>query len=144
MGGNPNPKVSAVHAGLTKTRQRPIRLDRVIRPVPARLETPLHWKKPRRIFVNSLSDLFHLDVPLDYIQQVFEVMQRAHWHQFQILTKRADRLEELSPLLPWPENIWQGVSVENADYIFRIDHLRCAGAKTKFLRLSRYWARFRI
>ena len=97
------------------------------------LVQPLKWKKPLRIFVNSMSDLFHKDVPFSFIQKVFDVMEQAHWHEFQILTKRADRLEEVSPRLPWPDNVWQGVSVENADFTFRIDHLRRTGAKTKFL-----------
>jgi protein gp37 len=103
---------------------------------PEVLDTPLRWKKPRVIFVNSMSDLFHKDVPLDYIQRVFDVMNRAHWHQFQVLTKRADRLSELSPSLNWSDNIWMGVSVETSDYTFRIDHLRQTGAKIKFLSLE--------
>src|SRR5918994_1795051 len=97
------------------------------------LDQPLRWKKPQSVFVNSMSDLFHKDVPLDFIRRVFDTMRQAHWHQFQVLTKRADRLEELSPRLPWPDNVWQGVSVENADYTFRVDHLRRTGARTKFL-----------
>ena len=76
-----------------------------------------------------MSDLFHKDVPEEFIRRVFDTMVRADWHQFQILTKRADRLEELSPRLPWPANVWQGVSVENADYAFRIDHLRRTAAR---------------
>jgi protein gp37 len=103
---------------------------------PRMLELPLKWKKPQTIFVNSMSDLFHKDVPLDYIQQVFEVMKRAHWHRFQVLTKRADRLAELSSELEWASNIWMGVSVENQKYIPRIDDLRKTGAKTKFLSLE--------
>ena len=100
---------------------------------PQALEKPLEWKTPQVIFVNSMSDLFHKDVPLEFIQSVFDVMKRAHWHQFQVLTKRSERLLELSPKLEWTDNIWMGVSVENADYTFRIDHLRKTGAKTKFL-----------
>ncbi len=103
---------------------------------PRMLDRPLQWKKPQVIFVNSMSDLFHDDVPLDYIRSVFEVMERAHWHQFQVLTKRADRLEALSASLPWPENVWMGVSVENADYTRRIDNLRRTGARVKFLSLE--------
>jgi protein gp37 len=80
---------------------------------PQMLELPLQWKKPQTIFVNSMSDLFHKDVPLAYIQRVFSVMRRAHWHRFQVLTKRADRLAALSPELDWPANVWMGVSVEN-------------------------------
>ncbi|MDK1119139.1 MAG: phage Gp37/Gp68 family protein, partial [Anaerolineae bacterium] len=86
--------------------------------------------------VNSMSDLFHEGVPLEYILEVFDVMQRAHWHTFQVLTKRAARLEELSPSIPWPENVWMGVSIENQDYTFRIGHLRKTGAKVKFLSLE--------
>ncbi len=100
------------------------------------LDLPLRWKKPRAIFVNSMSDLFHQDVPTAYIQRVFEVMRRAYWHQFQVLTKRSDRLLELSPGLTWTPNIWMGVSVESADYTFRIDHLRQTGACVKFLSLE--------
>ena len=97
------------------------------------LKLPLTWKRPQRIFVNSMSDLYHKDVPDSFIRQAFDTMVAAHWHQFQVLTKRADRLESLSPTLPWADNIWQGVSVENADYTFRVDHLRRTGAKVKFL-----------
>lgn len=103
---------------------------------PQALELPLRWKKPQRIFVNSMSDLFHKDVPLEFIQRVFEVMGRAHWHQFQVLTKRSDRLLELSASLPWKDNIWMGVSVERDDYLFRIDDLRRTAARTKFLSLE--------
>lgn len=97
------------------------------------LEKPLEWKTPQVIFVNSMSDLFHKDVPLEFIQRVFDTMKRAHWHQFQVLTKRSDRLAELSPYLEWTDNIWMGISVENEKYTFRIDDLRKTGAKIKFL-----------
>jgi protein gp37 len=100
------------------------------------LEKPLGWKKPQMIFVNSMSDLFHKDVPVDFVLKAFDVMKRAHWHQFQVLTKRADRLAELSPQLEWADNIWMGVSVETAMYKTRIDHLRSTGAKIKFLSLE--------
>jgi protein gp37 len=103
---------------------------------PHMLEVPLRWKTPKRIFVNSMSDLFHKDVSADYIKKVFAVMARADWHQFQVLTKRSERLQELSPALPWPAHIWQGVSVENEDYLGRIDHLRASGAAVKFLSLE--------
>ena len=103
---------------------------------PQMLDLPLRWKSPRRIFVNSMSDLFHQDVPLEYVKRVFDVMARAHWHQFQVLTKRADRLRELSSQLPWPSNVWQGVSVESERYLDRIDALRRAGATVKFLSLE--------
>ena len=97
---------------------------------------PLKWKKPQVIFVNSMSDLFHKDVSVEFIQSVFKVMREAHWHKFQVLTKRAERLAELSPQIEWAENIWMGVSVENSDYTFRIDFLRKTNAKTKFLSLE--------
>ncbi len=100
------------------------------------LDRPLTWKKPRRVFVNSMSDLYHKDVPEEFIHEVFATMGKAHWHTFKILTKRAERLEELSPRLAWTPNVWQGVSVENADYAFRIDHLRRTAAHVKFLSLE--------
>lgn len=103
---------------------------------PQMLELPLKWKKPRTVFVNSMSDLFHLNVPLDYIQKVFDVMNRAHWHRFQVLTKRSDRLAEVSRHLEWSSNIWMGVSVESQKYVYRIDDLRATGAEIKFLSLE--------
>jgi protein gp37 len=103
---------------------------------PQMLELPLNWRSPRKIFVNSMSDLFHKDGPLEYIARVFDVMKCANWHQFQVLTKRADRLRELSARLPWPFNVWMGVSVENSNYVDRIDDLRASGAAIKFLSLE--------
>jgi protein gp37 len=103
---------------------------------PQALDVPLRWRRPRIIFVNSMSDLFHKDVPLDYIQRVFDVMNEASQHTFQILTKRADRLAELSPALQWGPNIWMGVSVESEKYLHRIDSLRMAQAETRFLSLE--------
>lgn len=100
------------------------------------VSAPLSWKQPSSIFVNSMSDLFHDDVPIEFIQQVFEVINLAHWHRFQILTKRSHRLSELSPLLNWPPNLWMGVSVENDEYRDRIDHLRATKAAIKFLSLE--------
>ena len=100
------------------------------------LDIPKKWKKPRTIFVNSMSDLFHEDVPVDFIHKVFDVMSNTERHQYQILTKRSERLVELSPLLTWPKNIWMGVSVENNDYTFRISHLKSCGAAIKFLSLE--------
>ncbi len=97
------------------------------------LELPLRWKKPQMIFVNSMSDLFHEDVPLEFIQKAFNVMCRASWHTFQVLTKRSRRLLDLGQAINWPPNVWMGVSVENRDYTFRINHLRQTGAPTKFL-----------
>jgi len=103
---------------------------------PHMLELPLRWKTPQMIFVNSMSDLFHEKVTDNFISQIFDVMNRAHWHIFQVLTKRSDRLLNLSPLLNWAPNIWMGVTVENEDYTFRIDHLRKTEALTKFLSLE--------
>lgn len=94
---------------------------------------PLKWKKPSLVFVNSMSDLFHEDIPAEFIKRVFEVMNKASWHTFQILTKRADRLVELSPQLNWTPNIWQGVTVESDNYKGRIDQLRMVGAKIHFI-----------
>lgn len=100
------------------------------------LVLPATWKTGRMIFVNSMSDLFHEGVPLPFIRRVFETMAATPQHTYQILTKRGDRLEELSPELDWPKNVWMGVSVENADYVLRIDHLRRTGAAVKFLSLE--------
>lgn len=97
---------------------------------------PLSWKAPQVIFVNSMSDLFHKDVPLAFIQKVFDVMKRAHWHQFQILTKRSGRLLQLDPSLAWAGNVWMGVSVETERYQHRIDDLRQTSAVVKFLSLE--------
>jgi protein gp37 len=100
------------------------------------LELPLRWKKPQTIFVNSMIDMFHDRVPREFILRAFDVMRRAHWHLFQVLTKRADRLANLSVKLPWADNIWMGVSVESEGYAYRIDHLRETGASIKFLSLE--------
>jgi protein gp37 len=100
---------------------------------PSMLELPIRWRKPQAIFVNSMSDLFHDDVPIDYIQQVIDVMRRANWHRFQVLTKRADRLANLDSVIDWPENVWMGVSVESQAYVRRIDLLRSTHAHVKFL-----------
>ena len=97
------------------------------------LRTPLKWRRPRMIFVNSMGDLFHREVPPRFIRQAFQTMATAHWHHFQVLTKRARRLEELSPMLPWAPNIWMGVTVENRDYLSRLDHLRRTAAQLKFV-----------
>jgi protein gp37 len=100
------------------------------------LSTPFSWKTPQVVFVNSMSDLFHKEVPLDFIVKVFEVMNQCPQHTFQILTKRADILATYSPLLNWTENIWMGVSVEDGNVTARIDHLRNTGAHIKFLSLE--------
>ena len=103
---------------------------------PHMLERPLHWKRPQTIFVNSMSDLFHPEVPRDYIRQVFSVMERAPWHRFQVLTKRARRLARLSRFLPWPPQIWIGVSVESERYLDRVDWLRDVPGQVRFLSLE--------
>lgn len=103
---------------------------------PDALETPLHWKRPRMIFVNSMSDLFHKDVPTEFIAQCFAVMQEASQHTFQVLTKRPERAAELAPTLPWPTNVWMGTSVENADYVHRIHSLTRIPAVVRFLSLE--------
>jgi len=100
---------------------------------PERLGQPLAWRQPRMIFVNSMSDLFHEDIPEEYIRDVFKVMRRAHWHTFQVLTKRSQELAGLAPRLPWPRNVWMGVSVENQRWTSRIDDLRRVAAKVRFL-----------
>jgi protein gp37 len=100
---------------------------------PDQLDLPLRWTKAKMIFVNSMSDLFHEAVPEEYIKKMFGVMERADWHTFQILTKRAERLAKLAPHLPWPPHIWQGVSVENQTYTKRIGFLRKVPAAVRFL-----------
>ena len=100
---------------------------------PDALTIPLHWQKPRIIFVNSMSDLFHEDIPIDFIQSVFEVMTTANWHIYQVLTKRSQRMLKLSPQLPWTPNIWLGVTVETQEYIYRIEHLKKTPAHIKFI-----------
>ena len=100
------------------------------------LAVPASWSAGRMIFVNSMSDLFHKSVPLEYIQRVFGTMRETPQHTYQILTKRAERLEQLQDTIDWPTNVWRGVSVESSDYQFRIDHLRRTGAKVKFLSLE--------
>jgi protein gp37 len=100
---------------------------------PERLDHPMKWRRPRRIFVNSMSDLFHEDVPVSYIAQVFEVMENASHHVFQVLTKREERLADLAPTLPWPSNVWMGVSIENRRFVHRADRLREVPAAVRFI-----------
>jgi protein gp37 len=97
---------------------------------------PLEWKKPRMIFVNSMSDLFHKDVPTEFIEKTFAIMRKASWHTFQVLTKRSDRLREIEEKIDIPKNVWLGVSVECEDYLSRIDDLRAANVSVKFLSLE--------
>jgi len=103
---------------------------------PQMLNAPMGWKKHKMIFVNSMSDLFHKDVPASFIKKVFQVMFLADQHHYQVLTKRADRLAELAPKLPWPEHVWAGVTVENQEVADRIDRLREVPAKVRFLSLE--------
>ena len=100
---------------------------------PHTLIFPLKKKKPQMIFVNSMSDLFHHEVPLSFIQKIFDIMNKARWHKFQILTKRAERLADLAPSLKWSENIWMGVTVESAPYLHRLEYLRNVPADVRFL-----------
>jgi protein gp37 len=100
---------------------------------PRAFEIPINWSRPRMVFVNSMSDLFHDDVPLSFIEAVFGIMERAHWHTFQVLTKRSERLRALARSLKWPRNVWMGVSVESREYLSRIDDLRTVPAQTRFI-----------
>ncbi len=100
------------------------------------LKEPLRWKKPRRVFVNSMSDLFHDDVPVDFIADIVRVIKETPQHTYQILTKRPERLAKVSEKIEWPENVWMGVSVENADYYQRIDLLRQVNVGVRFLSLE--------
>ncbi|MFQ5793195.1 MAG: DUF5131 family protein [Acidobacteriota bacterium] len=100
------------------------------------IDLPLRWRQPKRVFVNSMSDLFHEAVPESFVREVFNVMAKASWHTFQVLTKRADRLRELAPTLKWVPNIWQGVSVESSRYVSRIEKLREVPAAVRFLSLE--------
>ena len=97
------------------------------------VELPLKWREPRMIFVNSMSDLFHRDIPVEFIQRCFETMRKASQHTFQILTKRPERVVELASELPWPSNVWMGTSIESADYTWRIHELQTVPAKIRFL-----------
>ena len=103
---------------------------------PNTLDIPLRWRKPRSIFVNSMSDLFHAEVPDDFIAQVFDVMSRADWHRYQVLTKRPERVASMNSQLSWPNQVWMGASVESQDYVHRVDLLRETDAAVKFLSLE--------
>jgi protein gp37 len=100
---------------------------------PERLEQPLKWKRPRVIFVNSMSDIFHERIPDAYVQEIFAVMEEAHWHTFQVLTKRQERMTDLAPQLPWPDNVWMGVSIENRRFVHRANYLRGVDAAVRFI-----------
>jgi protein gp37 len=103
---------------------------------PESLETPLTWKKPQMVFVNSMSDLFHKNVPDSFILDIFNVMRKAKWHIFQVLTKRSERMENFASKLVWPSNVWMGVTIERADYVFRARHLKNVPAKVRFLSME--------
>lgn len=100
------------------------------------LDAPRSWRTPRRVFVNSMSDLFHPKVPLDFVRKVFDVMRDTPQHQYQVLTKRPIRVARWADRIEWPANVWMGTSVENADYTDRIDHLRRVPAAVRFLSLE--------
>lgn len=100
---------------------------------PQRLDQPIRWKRPRMIFVNSMSDLFHEQIPTDFIRRVFASMEEAHWHTFQILTKRPERVVEIADRLTWPENVWMGVSIENRRFVGRADLLRQVNSAVRFI-----------
>jgi len=100
---------------------------------PERLEQPLKWRRPRVIFVNSMSDLFHEEIPEAFIADVFATMEQAHWHVFQVLTKRHERLASLAESLSWPPNVWAGVSIENRRFVHRADFLRRVPAAVRFI-----------
>lgn len=124
------------YSGLTRASGGRPKWNGLIRLDESSLRIPLGWKVGRMIFVNSMSDLFHEDVPLSFIQQVFAVMRDCPHHTFQVLTKRSEQLVEVAPYLDWTPNIWMGVSVESEDYKFRIESLRKTPAKVKFLSLE--------
>src|SRR5216684_3072966 len=123
---NPVVGCRVLSPGRTKWNGR-LNLDR------ASLDIPKRWKIGRMIFVNSMSDLFHEDVPLDFIEEVFSTMTSTPQHTYQVLTKRAERVQALSSELLWPSNVWLGVSVENEEFEWRIDCLRRTSAAVKFL-----------
>lgn len=104
-----------------------------LRLVPEKLDEPLRWRSPRLIFVNSMSDLFHESIPDEYIRSVFAVMEKAYWHTFQVLTKRSARLLDLAGSLPWPANVWMGVSVESNEYVWRARDLAKVPGAVRFV-----------
>lgn len=131
----------AAYEGLTRLSSRGPVWTGKIRLVPELLDEPLRWRKPRLVFVNSMSDLFHEKVPLEFIQRVFDVMKRTPQHRYQLLTKRAERLRDLGHELPWPDNVWMGVSVESPAAASRIDALRAVPAAVRFLSIEPLIAR---
>jgi len=136
MASNPNLKVSSVYSGLAFPQDNGhLNWTGLVRCVPERLVVPFRCSRPRKIFVCNQSALFHPDVPYEFILRAFEMMQEAAWHTFQILTKRAERLADLAGRgkLPWPPNVWAGVSVENQEFAWRVDCLRRVPAAVRFL-----------
>jgi protein gp37 len=101
---------------------------------PERLKIPISWKSPSRIFVNSVSDLFHPEVPFEFVQQVFDIASACERHIFQVLTKRPSRMKHFNGV--WPQNVWAGTSIENAEYKWRIDQLRLVPASIRFLSIE--------
>jgi len=100
------------------------------------LQLPFKWKKPQTIFVNSMSDLFHKDIPINFVMKIFETMNQANWHRYQVLTKRSARLKQLSPKIDWQQHVWMGVTVETKEHTYRVDDLRQTRARIKFLSLE--------
>lgn len=137
MGANPAAGVRTANQGLVVLNNNDM-LDwsGEVRFVASRLSQPLRWRKPRRIFVNSLSDVFHEEVDFSTIRQIFDVMRQARKHTFQVLTKRSERLRELRSQIDWPDNVWMGVSVENAKALSRVDDLRRTAARIKWLSIE--------
>ena len=124
------------YEGLAYMKDGESRWTGVLKRIEHMMNKPLSWKKPRLIFVNSMSDMFHENIPDDGIQEVFDVMRRAHWHQFQVLTKRSERLVDMNDDIDWPDNVWMGVSVEDTKARQRILHLHSTDAKVKFLSIE--------
>lgn len=124
------------YEGLTRLTPGGPRWTGELRIVEDLVEAPLRWRRPRRVFVNSMSDLFHEHMPVDEIARIFRVMERASWHTFQILTKRSQRLRALAPMLPWPANVWIGVSIEAPKELRRADDLRTVPSAIRFLSLE--------
>jgi len=134
MAGNPNVKVSAANKGLAHRQPNGLlNWTGQVNILPERLAAVFDWSGPKKVFVNSLSDMFHESVSEAFIRRALDVMREAPWHTFQILTKRAERLRDLGPRLDWPDNVWIGVSVESNDYVWRVDCLRSTAARVKFL-----------
>ena len=128
--------VGKPYEGLTQDTPNGLAWTGEVRLVEEALHIPLRWRTHRHIFVDSMSDLFHENVPVEFIQRVFDAMEQASWHTFQVLTKRAERLTELQQALPWPRNVWIGVSIESQEYVWRADMLRAVPGAVRFLSLE--------